>query len=176
MTCPACGHTLASRAVGGLTVDVCDGGCGGIWFDRFELQKVDEQSESLGAELLDVPRDPSATVDPAARYRCPHCTDGVVLMRHFWSVKRAVTVDQCPECNGFFLDAGELGRIRDEFPTEAARHDAADAYFKEVVDPLLDEQRHESQEELERAQHFAHAFRFICPSEYLPGKQAGAAF
>ena len=53
---------------------------------------------------------------------------------------------------------------------------AADAYFKEVVDPLLDEQRHESQEELERAQRFAHAFRFICPSEYLPGKQAGAAF
>ena len=26
------------------------------------------------------------------------------------------------------------------------------------------------------AQSFAHAFRFICPSELIPGKQAGAAF
>jgi Zn-finger nucleic acid-binding protein len=176
MTCPACGHALSSRNAGGITVDVCDGGCGGIWFDRFELQKVDEQSESAGAELLQVARDPNITVDPAERYRCPHCTDGVVLMRHFWSVERAVTIDQCPECSGFFLDAGELGRIRDEFPTEEARHAAADAYFKEVVDPMLDEQRHEDQEELERAQKFAHTLRFICPSEYIPGKQAGAAF
>ena len=176
MTCPACGHVLTSTAAGGLTVDVCDGGCGGIWFDRFELQKVDEQAESAGEALLHVRRDPGVLVDPAERYRCPHCTDGVVLMRHFWSVKRAVTIDQCSECSGFFLDAGERGGIRDEFATEADRHAAADAYFKEVVDPLLDEQRHESQEELERAQKFAHAFRFICPSEYLPGKQAGAAF
>jgi Zn-finger nucleic acid-binding protein len=176
MTCPACGHGLSTRAVGGLTVDVCDGGCGGIWFDHFELRKVDEQAESAGETLLDVRRDPGVVVDPAERYTCPKCTEGVVLMRHFWSVKRAVTIDECPECGGIFLDAGELGSIRHEFPTEEAKHAAADAYFKEVVDPLLDEQRAEDQEELQRAQTFAHAFRFIAPSWYVPGKQAGAAF
>ena len=89
---------------------------------------------------------------------------------------RTCAIDECPECGGIFLDAGELAHIRSEFPTEEARHAAADAYFKEVVDPLLDEQRHESQAELERAQTFAHAFRFICPSWYVSGKQAGAAF
>src|ERR1700742_4872221 len=98
MTCPACGHALSSLTVGGLTVDVCDGGCAGIWFDRFELKKVDERSESAGAALLDVRRDPNVAIDPAKRYHCPKCTDGVVLMRHFWSVKRAVTIDECPEC------------------------------------------------------------------------------
>jgi hypothetical protein len=159
-----------------VTVDVCDGGCGGIWFDHFELQKLDEKSESAGAELLDVRRDPGVVVDPAERYRCPRDTDDVVLMRHFWSVKREVTIDECPECGGIFLDAGELPRIRAEFPTEEARHAAADAYFAEVVDPLLDAARHESQEELEHARKFAHAFRFITPSYYVPGKQAGAAF
>lgn len=176
MTCPACGHELSTRDTGALTVDVCDGGCGGIWFDHNELQKVDEQSETAGEQLLDVPRDPNVHVDPAERYDCPRCTDGVVLMRHFWSVKRAVTIDECPECGGIFLDAGELRSIRGEFPTEEARHAAADAYFKEVVDPLLDRQRSEDQAELARAQRFAHTLRFICPSEYIPGKQAGAAF
>jgi len=31
-------------------------------------------------------------------------------------------------------------------------------------------------EELARAQKFAKTFRFICPSYYVPGKQAGAAY
>jgi Zn-finger nucleic acid-binding protein len=176
MNCPACSHELTTRTAGDVTVDVCAGGCGGIWFDHFELRKLDEQSETAGESLLDIPRDPDVHVDSEKRYICPHDTDDVVLMRHFWSVKRAVTIDECPECGGVFLDAGELGRIRDEFVTEAARHAAADAYFAEVVDPLLADAHAKDEAELEKAQHLAHALRFVCPSWYLPGKQAGAAF
>jgi len=176
MDCPACDHVLSARAAGDLTVDVCAGGCGGIWFDHYELRKVDEQSESAGAALLDVPRDPAVVADQTQRYVCPKCTDGVVMMRHCWSVARRVTIDECPGCGGVFLDAGELASIRALYPTEEARHAAADAYFHEVADPLLDEQRAADAEELARAQRFAHALRFVCPSSYLPGKQAGAAF
>lgn len=176
MDCPACGHALSPTTAGDLTVDACAGGCGGIWFDHYELRKVDEGTESAGEALLDIPRDPAVVVDRAKRYRCPKCTDGVVMMRHFWSVKREVTIDECPECGGVFLDAGELRTIRGEFPTEAARHAAADAYFHEVADPLLDAQRAADAEELARAQRFAHALRFVTPSWYIPGKQAGAAF
>ena len=176
MTCPACGHTLSTRTAGTITDDVCDGGCGGIWFDHWELQKVDEQAETAGEQLLNVRRDPGVVVDPAERYHCPKCTDGVVLMRHFWSVKRAVTVDECPECGGVFLDAGELGSIRHEFATHDEKEAAADAYFKDVGDPLLEREHEKTLEQLARAQKFAKTFRFICPSAYLPGKQAGAAF
>jgi uncharacterized protein len=176
MNCPACDRELTSRTAGDITVDVCAGGCGGIWFDHFELRKLDEQSETAGESLLDVPRDPDVHVDPDKRYRCPRDTDDVVLMRHFWSVKRAVTIDECPECGGVFLDTGELGRIRDEFVTEAARHAAADAYFAEVVDPLVADVHAKDEADLAKAQRFAHALRFVCPSWYLPGKQAGAAF
>ena len=91
MNCPACDHELTSRTAGDVTVDVCDGGCGGIWFDHFELRKLDEQSETAGESLLDIARDPNVHVDPEKRYACPRDTDRVVLMRHFWSVKRAVT-------------------------------------------------------------------------------------
>ncbi|HVA30143.1 MAG TPA: zf-TFIIB domain-containing protein [Gaiellaceae bacterium] len=176
MNCPACGHVLSSRTAGEVNVDVCEGGCGGIWFDHFELKKLDEESETAGEHLLDVRRDPAVVVDPAERYSCPKCTDDVVLMRHFWSVKREVTIDECPECGGIFLDVGELTRIRAEFPSEEARHAAADAYFSEVVDPLLDRQRAADEAQFAQAQKFAHAFRFVTPSWYLPGKQAGAAF
>lgn len=141
MNCPACERELTPLSVEDFAVDVCDGGCGGIWFDQYELRKVDEPGEQLGDPLLDVKRDPAVVVDPAKRYECPKCTDGVVLMRHFWSVKREITVDECPECGGTFLDGGELERVRAEFPSEAARHAAADAYFAQVAEPTFDAAR-----------------------------------
>jgi Zn-finger nucleic acid-binding protein len=141
MNCPACSHALTPLSVGELTVDACEGGCGGIWFDHYELRKVDEPSEALGDQLLDIQRDPSVTVDPSKRYNCPKCNDGVVMMRHFWSVKREITIDECPECGGIYLDAGELGRIRAEFPSEAAKEAAADSYFHTTVDSTFDSAR-----------------------------------
>ena len=36
MKCPACFNELTELQVGNLTVDACQGGCGGIWFDAFE--------------------------------------------------------------------------------------------------------------------------------------------
>jgi hypothetical protein len=137
MECPACDRALKSLTVGDLTVDVCDAGCAGIWFKKYEIRKVDEPTDALGEQLLDIPQDPALVVDQNKRYRCPACTDGVVLMRHFWSVKREVTVDECPGCGGIFLNGGELARIRAEFPSEAAKEAAADAYFAKVADPMI---------------------------------------
>lgn len=139
--CPACENALTSLSVGDLTVDVCDGGCGGIWFDHYELREVDEPSEALGDPLLDVAHNPAVVVDPSKRYLCPKCTDGVVMMRHFWSVKREITIDECPECGGIFLDGGELARIRAEFPSEAAKEAAADSFFAHVADPVINAAR-----------------------------------
>jgi Zn-finger nucleic acid-binding protein len=42
------------------------------------------------------------------------------LHRHFFSAKRRVEVDQCPNCGGYWLDAGELNQIRAE-KAETAR-------------------------------------------------------
>ena len=43
MKCPACKNPLLEKDAEGMTLDVCYGGCGGIWFDAFELQRVDEE-------------------------------------------------------------------------------------------------------------------------------------
>jgi len=45
-----------------------------------------------------------------------------------------------------------------------------------VFGPELAAEHAKSEAELERAQHVAHAFRFITPSYYMPGKQEGGAF
>ncbi len=175
MNCPACGHALSAHEVGGITVDVCRGGCGGVWFDAFELQRVDEAHESADEGLLDVPRDPQIRVDHAARRECPVCT-GVVMMRHHFSVKREVEVDHCPSCGGYFLDHGELAVIRTQFANEAARREAARDAFAALFDPHLQAEAAMSAERLERSRGFARMLRVLLPSYWLPGKQPWGAY
>ncbi len=119
MKCPACFNELTQTQVGSLVVDVCQNGCGGIWFDAFELQRVDEEGEIAGEPLLRVQRDERIVVDMARKRDCPRCA-GVRLHRHFFSAKRRVEVDECPNCGGYWLDAGELAQIRAE-KTETTR-------------------------------------------------------
>ncbi len=125
MKCPACYNALTALQVGSLVVDVCSGGCGGIWFDAFELERVDEQQEAAGEPLLHIERDESIVVDASRKRQCPRC-EGIKLHRHFFSAKRQVQVDQCPNCGGYWLDAGELAQIRTErgetSQTEQIRH------------------------------------------------------
>lgn len=175
MKCPACSNQLQKKTVEDITVDVCDGGCGGIWFDNFEIKKFDEPHESAGQALLDVQKDDSIKIDPEKRLNCPKC-ENMVMMRHFFSVKRAVLVDECPNCAGFWLDAGELGKIRSLFDTEEQKNQAANDYFSEVFGPAVAAGRAEDAKKLEAARKVSNMFRFICPSNYIPGKQSWGAF
>jgi Zn-finger nucleic acid-binding protein len=175
MKCPVCANVLTKMTTGRITVDACDGGCGGLWFDRYELMRVDESDESAGEGLLEIARDPGLEVDLSKRLNCPKCHD-VVMMRHFFSAKRQVVVDECPNCGGHWLDPGELRTIRTEYASEEERERAAQAYFYEIFGPELAAAHAETEEDLARARGVAHAFRFICPSYYIPGKQEWGAF
>jgi Zn-finger nucleic acid-binding protein len=175
MNCPACGRELSRLVVGGITVDACNGGCGGVWFDQGELKHFDKPGDEPSRALLEVPKDPSVRVDPSARRRCPRDTD-VVMMRHYWSPKHAVSVDECPQCGGYWLDQGELAALRAEYPSEQAREAAGDAEFEALFGAAVDQAHAKDAEELARAQRVANMLKFLCPSYYLPGKQDGAAF
>jgi Zn-finger nucleic acid-binding protein len=175
MKCPACQNEMSQVAVDDITVDVCEGGCGGIWFDQFELQKVDEPQETAGEKLLSIKKDPKISIDFNARRNCPKC-ENMVMMRHFFSVKKEVVVDECPNCSGIFLDYGELGQIRNQYHTEAERKEAANRYFSEIFGVHLENMRKESEAKAQKAKKIAHLFRFICPSYYIPGKQDWGAF
>ncbi|MBL7084782.1 MAG: zf-TFIIB domain-containing protein [Candidatus Omnitrophica bacterium] len=175
MRCPTCDRELQEIPVGGIKVDICKKGCGGIWFDNFELQKVDEQHETKGEALLDIEKDPSIAVDISKTRMCPRCSEQK-LVKHFRSIKGKIEVDECYACGGVWLDQGELGKIRNQFDNEQAKGQAAKEYFADAFGAELTKMRAGSQKGLEKAQKFAKAFRFICPSYYIPGKQEWGAF
>ena len=72
MKCPACGNELTGIEIGEITVDACRNGCGGIWFDQLELNRLDEQHETAGESLLDIERDPAVKLDRERRRRVIH--------------------------------------------------------------------------------------------------------
>ncbi|MDH3298294.1 MAG: zf-TFIIB domain-containing protein [Gemmatimonadota bacterium] len=175
MECPACSQHLESREAAGITLDVCSGGCGGIWFDQFEFRKFDEAHEEAGTWLLELAGVRAVSGGSGVPLSCPRC-DGSVLHRHFFSTRRRVEVDECPSCAGVWLDVGELRDIRDEFSTEGERKVAAAEYFEELFGARLAEMRAESEEKRTKAARFAHMFRFITPSYYIPGDQEWGAY
>ena len=81
MKCPACDTEMEEVIVENIAVDVCKQGCGGIWFDQFELQKVDEPHESAGENLLQIGIERKATTDHSKKRMCPKCND-MVIFRH----------------------------------------------------------------------------------------------
>lgn len=118
MKCPACDNELTELMTGGVKVDSCHGGCGGTWFDAFELQRVDEPHEVAEEHLLRVQINPAVIVDFSRKRECPRCT-GVKLKRHFFNARKQVEVDTCPSCGGCWLYAGELEKIRAEKRADA---------------------------------------------------------
>ena len=175
MDCPACGEILVGRIIEDLTIDACERACGGIWFDARELERVDDPSDTLGEALLDIPYDSRCAVDLSRKRQCPRCSPQV-MARHFYSVKRRVVVDECPQCRGHWLDRGELAEIRTEYASEAERRAATQAVFDELFGEELRRMSEHSAEGLARARRVARTLRFICPSYYLPGKQGWGAF
>lgn len=175
MKCPSCGSELHEMAQAEVKVDICDQGCGGIWFDCHELQKFDERHEAAGEALLDVPRRRETAFGTSRQRQCPRCASQN-LHRHFYSVKRQVEVDDCPRCGGVWLDVGELATIRSQYATEGERKKAAADYFEDVFGDELGQLQAQSQEAEQKARRIASAFRFLCPSYYIPGKQGWGAF
>lgn len=133
MKCPACFNELTETQVGSVVVDVCEGGCGGIWFDAFELQQVDDAHEAAGEHLLQIKRDPDLQLDSSRKRACPRC-DGIKLKRQLFGPKSTVEVDHCPGCAGYWLDAGELEKIRlEKMPEPPAGGDQAGLVTAEVI-------------------------------------------
>jgi uncharacterized protein len=90
-----------------MTLDICYGGCGGIWFDHRELEQTDPRAS---ISLHTVWSDPSTKVSLTKPRICPRCPDHVLERKIFSELVR-VEVDQCSNCGGLWLDEGEFTRI-----------------------------------------------------------------
>jgi len=173
--CPACSNEMTQVEVQDISLDVCQDGCGGIWFDWFELNRIDESHEAIGADVFHTHVDQVTTTDSDSKRDCPRC-ENMTMMQHFRSVRREVQVDECPRCAGYFLDHGELNDIRNQFTTDEERSAEAQRVFADLFDEGLDQMAEETDERVQKSRRLANMFKFLLPSNYLPGKQKWGAF
>jgi Zn-finger nucleic acid-binding protein len=92
-----------------VVLDQCPG-CGGIWFDHFELYKA-KQGEADKIELLNADGLRTSTSIENQELICPK--DRVKLVR-FKDVlfPKDIVIARCPVCNGFWLNRGEFTRYQ----------------------------------------------------------------
>ena len=166
MICPVCKKNMTEEDFGGVKVDVCRDGCKGIWFDWFELTKLDEQNEGLGDALQEALHFPRVNDENRGPINCPKC--GIPLHRHLYKSSKEVNIDECYKCGGFFLDSGELTELRDHHMSkqeEAAYLDKLLANIPEYQQELRDAAKDKL-----RADALAHYTRFLRLSYYMTGK------
>ena len=124
LSCPACQRPLRRFKAGIVTLDGCDGGCGGIWFDYRELAKVDREP-AAAEKIADIFHDPDVPVDDYAVRSCPRCV-GVTLDKKLYSLGSGVILDRCPQCKGVWLDNGEVEKIQAALHPQPPPHRVAE--------------------------------------------------
>ena len=87
-------------------------------------------------------------------------------MRHFYSPQRRVEVDECPNCGGVWLDAGELASIREEYQTELERKLAVEEIYLAASSRRLAELRAGDRNEIARGRRLEGLLRFASPIRY----------
>ena len=137
ISCPACSHSLSERKVGDVKVDICEGGCGGAWFDEFELKRFDEPHEFPGNQILSASKKAGVQVDHNVPRDCPKCSEDAYLIKRWYDIEREVEVDQCAKCSGIWLDVGELASIRSQFESESDRQKAFDLHVQPYLDKAV---------------------------------------
>lgn len=120
MECPIDGTTLETHAIHSINVDECDQ-CHGLWFEKGELNKAKDASESdLNWLDFDLWSDQDFfSMDWSSR-ECPQCGK---IMATISYAETEVKVDYCTDGHGVWLDKGEfqaiLGALESEVNTKS---------------------------------------------------------
>ena len=121
ITCPACGKVMKKVYLEDqdFMVDICLDGCGGIWLDNRELQKIDEKKEDI-IPISEAKKDREYTkVDTTMDRDCPLCNKPMV--KNHVSAKMEITIDECYLCGGKFFDHSELEAMRNQYNSDDER-------------------------------------------------------
>ena len=112
MKCTSCGNNLVAVTESGIQIDVCSNGCGGIWFDAGELEKLDEEHEAISnSSLFSGKNQNTVVVDRARIKKCPKCiTEDLERKCNYFDYD--IEIDSCKKCSGVWLDSGELRQLR----------------------------------------------------------------
>ncbi len=106
--CPRCSGELRPivfEEVGSINLDRCPE-CQGIWFDKGELDRV---NDCVWTNVEEMTLGRARAADE--KLRCPRCQGILDALSPLDD--QELVLDRCPSCLGFWLDKGELDRVRD---------------------------------------------------------------
>jgi len=113
MNCPRCEATLERQHLKEpkmtIEIDQCPK-CKGIWFDRGELQAVEQTVEPVFLEIRKIPSE----YDQLTPLFCSSCEDHPMMEKFDHPRDEKVILDVCRQCQGIWLDTGELEAIQKE--------------------------------------------------------------
>lgn len=126
LNCPRDASALERRSINGAEVEVCPG-CGGMFLERGELNRVAEPTEG-DIEFSTIDLDTFQHEDGYGPINCP--VDAMPMAKVEFNIYTNIILDYCRGCHGFWVDARELARINEE----VRELNAAD---REVSDPWM---------------------------------------
>ena len=157
---------MTEQDFGGVKVNVCTDGCKGLWLEWFALIKLDEKNEGLGDALQQALHYPRVNDETRGALNCPKCH--IAMHRHLSKSDKEVSIDECYNCGGFFLDSGELNEIREHHMSEAEENAYADNMLTNL--PSYQQAANKEAHEKSRANAIANYTRFMRVSYYATGK------
>nr|WP_321453426.1 zf-TFIIB domain-containing protein [uncultured Carboxylicivirga sp.] len=111
MYCPRCNTILEEKSIkdisGSILVDTCPT-CGGTWFDKGELDQLENVVELSIVEIRHIP----TKQQQLEKMKCPNCNLHPTLSKHQHQRDKKVVFDSCDICGGIWLDRGELEAIQ----------------------------------------------------------------
>lgn len=115
MQCLRCDGNLETERYEGISIDTCPR-CGGQWLDAGELKSIVDireerfsEEEKSGLKLLQREFHPDS-MKSEDTLQCPMGHGDMTKFRYGGT--SPVVVDRCPECEGMWLDDGELEQVQ----------------------------------------------------------------
>ncbi len=111
MLCPRCDAELQEQTIKDLFTSIqvdCCPSCGGTWFDKGELNQLENIMEVSIVEIRKIPNKNSQL----EKLKCPCCNLHPTLSKSEHFRDKNVIIDHCEVCQGIWLDKGELEAIQ----------------------------------------------------------------
>ena len=112
LACPSCGAAMKRDGQQDMTVDACPD-CGGVFLDKGEL---DALATGMAGDIDYCSIDEGLYEDKFPRRSCPRCPQQPMGKINLLGLSDII-FDYCPNCNGFFLDKGEVRAMNRELRT-----------------------------------------------------------
>jgi Zn-finger nucleic acid-binding protein len=131
MKCLSCLFELKELNYNSITLDVCEDGCGGIWFEAGELDKFDFENEVVSDQILFSGKNQNNSVVNSTEDRqCPKCN--LSLTKNCFYKEFHIEIDSCSKCGGVWLDPGELKVLREDNSLRELRENVIEDFKKQI--------------------------------------------